>query len=432
MTASYPDSVQAVNNVTLRIDADWSSLSASCVSFCRWLYRWHRDTGDVSPSTAYFAYKQGKHKSTVYRWLSALEAAGAIRRDEAGTHDRKIVPLAVPPPAGKKHKNATHNATHNATRLSYIDADTQNATTMQCVESSIGDIGGLGLPQSQSAGESPDKNTAPATECLESSAENPLRPIQEKTGGALPLEAGETACASGGVGGPAKQVLEQENREVSSGQVACDVRKTRRKQGCLDGSKRSVKNLETPVPIECLPQSTAPPVRTGSGGSREKAGSIPADLPIAARALASSLRDVGVAEPVAYELATKKPAETAEQLAALPYRSARDAAAVLVASVRQSWPIPAAFLAAMAREKKQQAEAQNRALRAELSKKRETSRQDVKTAFYGLPDAVRADLLARADADLRANKRIAWDFMQKRPPEVRASWVADRAISLMG
>jgi hypothetical protein len=223
------------------------------------------------------------------------------------------------------------------------------------------------------------------------------------------------------------------SKPQNAGVVGASGRLGERKQGCLDGSKRSVKNLETPVTNSRHPQgSTLARSESGAGNETTKEGHTGNKPEKNARALILDLERIGVAPGVAAELVVSCPSETVQQLAALPFRSARDAAAVLVASVRQSWPIPAAFTAALNREKKQQAEAQNRALRAELSKKRETSRQDTKTAFYGLPDAVRADLLARADADLRANKRIAWDFMQKRPPEVRASWVADRAISLMG
>lgn len=77
----------------------WGSLSRSELSFHRWLYRWYSQTGDVSPGTPYLARKQGKSERTIYRWLSDLERAGAVRREVVVGVERSIVPLAPPPAA---------------------------------------------------------------------------------------------------------------------------------------------------------------------------------------------------------------------------------------------------------------------------------------------------------------------------------------------
>jgi hypothetical protein len=293
---------------------DWDSLSRSCTSFYRWLYRWYKQTGDVSPSTRYFARKQGKTTRTVYRWLSDLESAGAIIRQVEQGVERSIVPL-VPPPSAEKCHRSCHPKCHRS--IPY-DADTQETQQHQarCVESSASKLSGLGGTQSQSA--------TP----VQSIAENPPRTLLEKR-------------------------------------------------------------------------------------------------------ISEDLISAGVAVPVALHLVATEPERAAEQLAALPYRQAKDRAAVLVASIKQSWPIPEAFKAAVARKQKEAAEAQNRALRSELAKKRESTRLDTKSAFCGLPDASRDDLLARADAALRAELPQAWRLMQNRPAEVRTAWVTARAVALM-
>lgn len=319
MTASYLE----IENVNI-LPANWDALSRNCLSFCRWLHRWHKQTGEVSPKTVYLAYKQGKHKSTVYRWLSQAEAAGVIRRESPGTKERVIVPLADPPktpkqggaPGLRRSKNATQNATQNATHLSYIDAIRRDATTMQCEPETKADSGGLGLPQSQS-----------------------VTPVQSTEG--FPPDA-----------------------------------------------------------------------------SREK--------------MQKELASLGVSFPVAVALVKTMPEEVSKQLDALPYRQVKDKAAALVASIKQSWPIPEAFKVALARKQKQAADAQNAALRAQLSKKRESTRSDAKSRFSGLPDAEQAELRDRAASALRSELPAAWKLMQNRPPEVLQAWITTRAIAFVG
>jgi hypothetical protein len=57
--------------------------------------------------------------------------------------------------------------------------------------------------------------------------------------------------------------------------------------------------------------------------------------------MARRLVALGVAEPVAVELALTDPEGVEEQLAHLPYREPRDPAAMLVAAIREGWPAPA-------------------------------------------------------------------------------------------
>ncbi len=59
------------------------------------------------------------------------------------------------------------------------------------------------------------------------------------------------------------------------------------------------------------------------------------------RDLVRRLVEIGVAEPVAIELVRNAPDEVERQLAYLPFRRARDAAALIVKAIREGWPAPA-------------------------------------------------------------------------------------------
>lgn len=71
-------------------------LSKPLYSFYRWLWRWHQDTGDVSPSTDYLARKQKRDARTIYRRLRELAALGLIEKDVEEGISRRIVPLVDP------------------------------------------------------------------------------------------------------------------------------------------------------------------------------------------------------------------------------------------------------------------------------------------------------------------------------------------------
>ena len=88
VAASYPQGAPCVN---------WAGVSAPARSFFCWLCRWHEQTGDVSPSTAYLARKQRKSERTVYRWLAQLRAAQLVAVEVVAGVERSIVPLAPAP-----------------------------------------------------------------------------------------------------------------------------------------------------------------------------------------------------------------------------------------------------------------------------------------------------------------------------------------------
>jgi Helix-turn-helix domain len=67
-------------------------LPSRVLSFCRWLHRWYRQTGDVHPSTKYLARKQGVTERTIYRWLRQLREAGYIVCDVLIGVERQIEP----------------------------------------------------------------------------------------------------------------------------------------------------------------------------------------------------------------------------------------------------------------------------------------------------------------------------------------------------
>ena len=87
----YPAPVAPVNNSVHEV-------SASALSFYRWLCRWHAQTGEVYASTPYLARKQGRSERTVYRWLSELRGAGCIAVDVEEGVQRSITPLVPLPP----------------------------------------------------------------------------------------------------------------------------------------------------------------------------------------------------------------------------------------------------------------------------------------------------------------------------------------------
>ena len=86
MNASYPEAAQVGN----------SAPSPGALSFYRWLYRWHSQTGCVCPSTGYLAHKQGKTERTVYRWLAELRSCSYIATEVDSGVSRRIVPLVEP------------------------------------------------------------------------------------------------------------------------------------------------------------------------------------------------------------------------------------------------------------------------------------------------------------------------------------------------
>lgn len=72
---------------------DPSILSAPLRSFYRWLKRWFDQTGDVSPSTRYLAFKQKVTERCIYKRLKTLSELGFVRLEVTPGVERKIIPL---------------------------------------------------------------------------------------------------------------------------------------------------------------------------------------------------------------------------------------------------------------------------------------------------------------------------------------------------
>ena len=114
------------------------------------------------------------------------------------------------------------------------------------------------------------------------------------------------------------------------------------------------------------------------------------------------LIELGVAEPVAVELVTTDVVAVREQLALLPFRDARDPAALIVTAVRERWPEPPAARAARARDVSTAADDQGSC---------QQPRQagfDVDAALGRLSPAARAELERRAAEEVRReNPQVA-------------------------
>lgn len=134
----------------------------------------------------------------------------------------------------------------------------------------------------------------------------------------------------------------------------------------------------------------------------------------------------GVPVPVARVLvATHGPEVVQEQAEALPFRRPNDRAAVLVASVKGRWSLPAALVAAKERRAKEQRDRSERAARAALAEKRAEQRRNIQTAFSGLPAALQEQYRERARLALAAEQPAAYRLMQGRG--MFGSWVEQRA-----
>lgn len=77
-------------------------LSAPLRSFYRWLKRWFDQTGDVSPSTRYLAFKQNVTERCIYKRLKALSELGFVRLEVTPGIERRIIPLVDLRPMAKK------------------------------------------------------------------------------------------------------------------------------------------------------------------------------------------------------------------------------------------------------------------------------------------------------------------------------------------
>ena len=104
MTILSPVAGQFCNSSTQLFQAtpDFSSLSAPLRSFYRWIKRWFDQTGDVSPSTRYLAFKQKVTERCIYKRLKALSELGFLRLEVTPGVERKIIPLVDLKPKPKQ------------------------------------------------------------------------------------------------------------------------------------------------------------------------------------------------------------------------------------------------------------------------------------------------------------------------------------------
>jgi plasmid replication initiation protein len=121
--------------------------------------------------------------------------------------------------------------------------------------------------------------------------------------------------------------------------------------------------------------------------------------PVEHEEIVRKLIDLGVAEPVAVELALADPAGVEEQLGYLPHRAARDPAALIVTAVREQWPAPAASRDTTV------------APRLEIDAEETAAPQpedEIGAALAGLDEAERAELQRKAEEEVRQlNPRVA-------------------------
>jgi hypothetical protein len=161
---------------------------------------------------------------------------------------------------------------------------------------------------------------------------------------------------------------------------------------------------------------------TGRKGAAEPASAVAPLPPLPPQAeseplddLAQRLIDGGVSRQAAIDLAKLAPEECGRQLEYLPYRSARDAGAVLVKSIREGWAPPTEWAAA---QQKQQRQERSKRKQAEAEAKISTQEQAEAafTAFWErLPESQRETMTERAVAQLRQENQVISEFGRKHP-----------------
>jgi hypothetical protein len=141
-----------------------------------------------------------------------------------------------------------------------------------------------------------------------------------------------------------------------------------------------------------------------------------------------SLVKEGVSKRVAAELVQTFPDESVQQLRALEHRKPRDRAAVLVRSIKDQWPLPAAFVAAVESKRKAAQELAAKTARAALDRKRQEQREGASVAFLGLSAQERDTYVKRACEALLKEKPNAYRLMNgKRGFD---PWVQQRAMEI--
>ncbi len=144
-------------------------------------------------------------------------------------------------------------------------------------------------------------------------------------------------------------------------------------------------------------------------------------------AVVARLVDAGVTPGVAADLVARRGAEACRrQMAALPYRAARDPAAALVASIREEWAVPEAFARARRLEEIRRRLAEARRVEEDAAA---AERASLEAAWAALSPAQQDRLTDEAWARVRSANR----FLADRPrdsPAARAAVHAER-LSLL-
>lgn len=116
------------------------------------------------------------------------------------------------------------------------------------------------------------------------------------------------------------------------------------------------------------------------------------------------------------------------QLQALPHRSARDRAAVLVKSIRESWAVPAAVVEKHEKQHKDAQRRQEKAFRQALEAKQQQERQKLREAFQELPEARKAAYLAEAQQQAAKDSPGAFSVLSGRYGF--GPWIMEKALRL--
>ncbi len=315
MISSYTLTGQPVNP-SAQITPVSFRLSSGAESFYRWIWRWHEQTGDVHPSTGYFARKQRVTERTVYNWLRALKQAGRIQTEVEEGIERRIIPVVPPPP------------TPSASKPRGTSKRPRRISPAPPVE----------VPEQAAIPGAPTVPTVAPTPAL-------------------------THAVSGAISGVVFRGL------------------TSKTQHTQDATTCTTQESEPSASVVALIQE-------------------------------------GVFPPVAAQLLVEYGEEAViEQVEALPHRSARDRAAMLVKSIRETWSIPAALRRQREKEQQEAQKAAKQAAEVILARKQAEERQKREKRLSELSDGERAALEQRAREEiLREKGKIARDAEQRNGP----------------
>ena len=305
MISSYTLTGQPVNP-SAQITPVSFRLSSGAESFYRWIWRWHEQTGDVHPSTGYFARKQRVTERTVYNWLRALKQAGRIQTEVEEGIERRIIPVVPPPPTPSASKR--RGTSKRPRRISPAPPVV-----------------------------APQPTAIPGSPAVPTPAPTPA----------------PAPAVSGAISGVVFRGL------------------TSKTQHTQDATTCTTQESEPSASVVALIQE----------------GVFP---PVAARLLAEYGEEA-----------------VTEQVEALPHRSARDRAAVLVKSIRERWPIPAALRRQREKEQQEAQKAAKRGAEAALARKHAEERQEREKRLSGLSEAERKTLEEQAQEEVLRERGAA-------------------------